>query len=96
MTNTPTKQRIRQILDLLRGEYGVPEWQARHDPISVLVQTILSQNTSDANSRGAFLALLNAFDNWQDVADADVGTIAYCIPVWWVGKDKGTKDQRSA
>jgi len=79
MLNTPTKQKIRQILNLLRGEYGVPEWQARHDPISVLVQTILSQNTSDANSRGAFLALLNAFDNWQDVADADVGTIAYCI-----------------
>jgi len=85
------QEKIRQILDLLRGEYGVPEWHARYDSISVLVQTILSQNTSDANSRGAFLALLNAFDNWQDLADADVGTIAYCIRSGGLGRIKAQR-----
>ena len=62
--------RIRQILDLLKGEYGIPEWQPRSDPVSVLVQTILSQNTSDTNSRGAFQSLLASFDNWGKVVDA--------------------------
>jgi len=48
------QERIKQILDLLRREYVVPEWQPHSDPVSVLVQTILSQNTSDTNSRSAF------------------------------------------
>jgi endonuclease-3 len=73
------QEKIRQILDLLKREYGVPEWQPCPDPVSMLVQTILSQNTSDTNSRLAFQSLLASFDNWEDVANAEVNTIANCI-----------------
>lgn len=73
------QEKIRQILDLLKREYGAPERQPRPDPVSVLVQTVLSQNTSDANSRAAFQSLLASFDNWEDIADADINTIADCI-----------------
>ncbi len=80
MAETLTKESILlQILDLLKREYGVPEWQPQYDPISVLVQTILSQNTSDTNSAGAFQSLVASFDSWEDVADADVNAIMYSI-----------------
>ena len=55
------------------------EWQTRSDPVSVLVQTVLSQNTSGTNSRGAFQSLLVSLDNWGEVVDADVEAIARCI-----------------
>lgn len=74
-----SKMSIRQILDLLKEEYGIPEWQPRYDPISVLVQTILSQNTSDTNSRGAFVSLLTSFGSWENVADADIDTIEHAL-----------------
>jgi len=85
------QKRIRRILDLLRGEYGVPKWQTRSDPVSALVQTILSQNTSDANSRGAFQSLLASFDNWAEVVDADVDTIACCIRCGGLGRIKAQR-----
>ena len=77
---------IGQILDLLKVAYGVPAPQNRGDPVSVLVQTILSQNTSDINSRKAFRSLLACFKRWEDVVDADVDTIANCIRSGGLGK----------
>jgi len=85
------QERIRQILDLLRGEYGVPEWQSRSDPVSVLVQTILSQNTSDTNSRVAFQSLLASFDNWGEVVDADIEAIVRCIRCGGLGRIKAQR-----
>lgn len=78
----------RIILDLLREEYGVPEWQPGSDPISVLVQTILSQNTSDTNSRGAFVSLLTSFGSWENVADADIKAIEHAIKHGGLGRVK--------
>ena len=87
----PNKESIRQLLDLLKREYGVPDWQPSYDPISVLVQTILSQNTSDTNSRAAFRALLSFFDDWEDVVDANVDTIAHCIKCGGLGRIKAQR-----
>lgn len=86
-----TQERIRQILDLLGREYGIPEWQPHSDPLSVLVKTILSQNTSDINSGSAFQSLLDSFDNWEEVIDADVGTIAHCIRCGGLGRIKAQR-----
>lgn len=71
--------RAEQILNLLITEYGYREWQPDHDPISMLVQTILSQNTSDRNSHRAFGSLKASFDNWKKVADASISRIADSI-----------------
>ncbi len=76
---SPIKERIGQIIDLLVKEYGVREWQPNHDPVSVLVETILSQNTSDINSGNAFRSLRACFSDWKDVADASPDAIAHCI-----------------
>ena len=90
-----SKMSIRQILDLLKEEYGVPEWQPRYDPISVLVQTILSQNTSDTNSRGAFVSLLSSFRSWENVADADIDTIEHAIRHGGLGRVKAVRIKKA-
>lgn len=77
-----------QILDLLKEEYGVPEWKPGPGPISVLVQTILSQNTSDTNSRGAFVSLLASFGSWENLAEADVDAIEHAIRHGGLGRVK--------
>jgi len=75
MKNSP----IGQIINLLSREYGYREWQSSQNPISVLVQTILSQNTSDRNSHKAFKHLLDSFDNWQAIANAGIDEISRVI-----------------
>lgn len=85
---TQLKTVIEQILDLLKQEYGAPDEQPGPDPVSVLVQTILSQNTSDRNSRQAFSLLRNAFGSWENVASADTDTIEHAIRHGGLGRMK--------
>ncbi|MBU2608081.1 MAG: endonuclease III, partial [Chloroflexi bacterium] len=73
------KAGIEIILAALIGEYGGRDWQPDDDPLSTLIQTILSQNTSDTNSRRAFESLMATFPAWDDVANAEVGQIAASI-----------------
>jgi len=82
---------IEPILHLLRSEYGSCQWQPRNSPLSVLVQTILSQNTSDVNSRRAFKSLLAAFDSWESVAAADVNEISAAIKMGGLGEIKAKR-----
>ena len=91
MSYIPTKEMIGQLLHLLKREYGVPGWQRHNDPVSVLVQTILSQNTSDTNSWSAFQSLVAYFESWEDVAEADVDTIAHCIRHGGLGRIKAQR-----
>lgn len=70
---------VGHIIEILDREYGRPRWQPRCDPLSELIATILSQNTSDANSGRAFQNLTGRFGNWEQVADAEVGEIAAAI-----------------
>jgi endonuclease-3 len=76
---------VEQILKLLTGEYGKKRWRLRGSPIAVLVQTILSQNTSDRNSGRAFEQLLAAFGSWEDVANASVSEISHSIKAGGLG-----------
>ena len=67
---------IEEVIKLLEQEYGPREWHADGDPIEVLVETILSQNTSDSNSGRAFASLKASFGTWEDVASAPAEHIA--------------------
>jgi endonuclease-3 len=71
--------RIRDIVRLLALEYGMPAWRPDGLPLSTLVQTILSQNTSDTNSGRAYRALVSAFPTWEDTLRADAADIARAI-----------------
>jgi endonuclease-3 len=71
--------KVEQVLRLLRKEYGQRQWQPGQDPLSSLIATVLSQNTSDVNSHRAFAALVNRFGSWESAAAADVNELAEAI-----------------
>ena len=70
---------IGEVSEILEQEYGPLEWHSYQDPIDVLIGTILSQNTSDANSGRAFASLKDSFDSWEAVASAPAEHIAQVI-----------------
>jgi len=70
---------VGEIIIRLEREYGPRQWQPGNDAISTLVETILSQNTSDVNSHRAFESIRTAFPDWAVVAEATVEDIAESI-----------------
>jgi endonuclease-3 len=70
---------IGEIIGRLDDAYGIPEWRPHHDPVAELVLTILSQNTSDANSGRAFVRLLERFATWHDVIEAPLPELIAAI-----------------
>ena len=72
-------EKAREIGRLLDQEYGRPAPRRRMKPLDELVLTILSQHTSDANSGRAFRSLMERFESWEAVRDADPAEIADAI-----------------
>ncbi len=64
---------------LLIEEYGQHEWRPRLDPLSELIFTVLSQNTSDVNRDQAWRRLKERFPTWESVLAADAADIAEAI-----------------
>ena len=67
------------ILELLRLQYGPRSWQPHNDPLSELVLTILSQNTSDKNSRAAFSKLRKTYSDWTRLTEVETAAVAESI-----------------
>jgi endonuclease-3 len=63
----------------LEKRYGGPDDRPRRDLIAGLVATILSQNTTDTNSRRAYRALRERFPEWAQVEQANVRSIESTI-----------------
>jgi endonuclease-3 len=74
-----TKSSIENILHLLIIAHGDREWHKHLEPVAEMVQTILSQNTSDINSRRAFQVLINTYKSWDVLAQADISRITDAI-----------------
>ena len=70
---------VEDVLSSLASLYGTPTWKPRMDPISELVTTILSQNTSDTNAERAFFALRERYPDWAAVEAAPVRSLAAVI-----------------
>jgi len=81
----------REIIDLLRQEYGELRWRPRADGMSELVRTILSQNTSDTNSGRAFARLVGRFPTWESLLSADPTAIAEAIRVGGLARIKAPR-----
>ncbi len=67
---------IERVLD---EAYGPRRLVPDGDPVSTLVSTILSQNTSDTNTERAFASLRRRFPKWDDVAGADTNDVIDAI-----------------
>ncbi len=78
----------------LLGHYGEPALKPVKPPLDELIQTILSQNTSDANSDRAYASLRRAFPTWEDVRAADTDALAESIRVGGLGRIKAPRIQQ--
>jgi endonuclease III len=63
----------------LEIRYGPRLLAPDNDPVSGLVSTILSQNTSDVNTSRSFASLGERFSTWQEVIDANAEDVADAI-----------------
>ena len=72
------KQTVADCIALLEKEYGIPR-PDEEDPVDLLVKTILSQNTSDANSLPAFAQLKSAFPDYESLLRAPDEAVAQSI-----------------
>ena len=61
--NSP--DRIRSVVRRLEAAYGPRPWRKHGSGLAGLVQTILSQNTSDGNSTSAYRSLRARFPTWE-------------------------------
>jgi endonuclease-3 len=83
--------KIKDVHELLLGEYGRHQWKPHRDALSELVRTILSQNTSDVNSNRAFSRLRARFPVWEQILDADVEEIVEAIRPGGLGRIKAPR-----
>ncbi len=74
-----TRIKMTTILKLLNRAYGRPKLFKASDPVDELVRTVLSQNTNDRNSLGAFAVLKRHFRSWDGLIKADTRRIARLI-----------------
>ena len=77
--NQPLRTKTDAVHQRLLEVYGHPQWRPHLDPISEVVSTILSQNTSDVNRDRAFERLRARFATWEEVRDGRVEAIEDAI-----------------
>ena len=75
----PQPLRPTAIIKRLVREAPLTPWRPSHDPVTELVLTLLSQNTSDTNSGRAFQQLLKRYPDWDAVLDAPVDELEDAI-----------------
>jgi endonuclease-3 len=80
-----------EIVERLSALYGRPVWRPHGDAMTELVLTILSQNTSDANSGRAFMRLVSRFPTWEGLMAADPGEIEREIQVGGLAATKAPR-----
>ncbi len=83
-----------QIHQRLLDFYGQPTWRNPMPPVDELVSTILSQNTNDANRDRAFESLRRHFPTWEQVRDADPGSVTAAIRPAGLANQKGPRIQQ--
>ncbi|MEW6127206.1 MAG: endonuclease III [Acidobacteriota bacterium] len=82
------EQFIPFVLQNLRAVYGTPELEKDLDPLDCLIETILSQSTTNINSRRAFDSLKKKFPNWEHARKARLSAIEAAIRSGGLAKQK--------
>jgi len=93
--NQPLKAKTLAVHEVLLNVYGEPQWRPHLDPISELVSTILSQNTSDVNRDRAFDRLRAGFATWEEVRDGPVEEIEEAIRPAGLAQQKAPRIKRA-
>jgi endonuclease-3 len=91
-------ERAAEILRILKLNFGVPEpWDITSDPFKVLVRTIISQSTAEANTRKAYHNLSQKISiNPTSLAEARVTEIEDALKVAGLYRNKSKIIKRVA
>jgi endonuclease III len=87
------RERLKKALTSLRACHGRRPWRRWGRGVDVLVGTILSQNTSDANSSAGYRQLRRELPTWDRVADAPAAAVERCIRVSGLSRIKAPRIQ---
>jgi endonuclease-3 len=79
---------VKYVTQNLEAVYGVPVNDSPYDPLNELVLTILSQSTTDINSRRAFESLKRRFPDWEFARRARPSSIAAAIRMGGLANSK--------
>ncbi len=86
--NVEEDKPFKYIVQNLEQTFGEPKLGAKSDALTMLVKIILSQATSDANSRRTFQNLKKQFASWEKVLAAQTGEIADAIRLGGLANQK--------
>lgn len=73
------RRQLKFITQNLEAMFGVPRNDSHEDPLDELINTILSQSTTNINSHRAFVSLKQRFPGWEQVRLARPASIAAAI-----------------
>ncbi|HEY80142.1 MAG TPA: endonuclease III [Caldilineae bacterium] len=84
---------IAEVHRRLQATYGEPRRRGCSDPVGSLVQTILSQNTSDVNTARSYASLRAAFPDWHAVMTAPAEAVVDAIRAGGLANQKAPRIQ---
>jgi endonuclease-3 len=90
---TNARRQMKVILRRLEKNYGPRPYRCWGKAVPCLVETILSQNTSNANSEAGFRILRRTFKTWDEVADVPVAQVARAISISGLSNIKAPRIQ---
>lgn len=76
------------IIQNLENTFGEPLLKSKSDPLSMLINIILSQATTDVLSHKTFENLKRTFKTWETVAESDESEIADAIRLGGLANQK--------
>jgi endonuclease III len=92
-SRTTLSTQLGACADRLAAAYGRPA-RRRSNPLSELVRTVLSQNTSDVNSGRAYRSLRRTFPTWKSAAAARPRELERSIRVGGLARIKSLRIRR--
>lgn len=83
----------RELYELLLEEYGEPEEPPELSGMEYLIETILSQNTNDVNRDKAYQNLIEKYDSYEEIENADLEELTDTIRIAGLGPTKAERIQ---
>ena len=82
---------VRHIIENLRAAYGKPMRERYREPLDCLIETILSQSTSNKNSHRAYANLKGKFPTWDHARHARPSSIEAAIRMGGLARQKSIR-----
>jgi endonuclease III len=82
---------VPHIIENLRALYGMPKRERYRDALDCLIETILSQSTSNTNSHRAYANLKARFPTWEQARRARPSSIESAIRAGGLARQKSTR-----